>query len=181
MVQKLNLVFFILVISISLSPFVSDARANSGANVSELETLGYPDLTLNRPAAVKEQEIDSHASITTGMFGGDSLDLSVFDNFGENILHSFMGRNFYYRAAAVAVTPMIVISDLDYQVQHFFNQNPAYGRVADVVPYSGMLLQFIAGGSILTYGEIKDNEEVLGAFFCGHAGEHHRVDGQPRT
>lgn len=92
--------------------------------------------------------------------------MSVFGNFGNNILSSFRGRNLYFQLAAVAVTPPIVASDLDYRVEHFFNQHPIYGKYADVVPYSGEMLPFIAGGSLLAYAKIRNDDEVLGASFA---------------
>ncbi len=169
MVQKLQPLAAVLGLFLLASPVRTEARTNKikPAYFSYgLESIGYPDLVRNVTGQGDESSVQAHRPITTGIFGGDNVDMSVFGNFGNNILASFRGRNLYLQLAAVAVTPPLVASDIDYRVEHFFNQHPAYGRAADIVPYSGELLPFIAGGSLLAYAKAENNDEVLGASFA---------------
>jgi membrane-associated phospholipid phosphatase len=110
--------------------------------------------------------LPNSASIKPGFFGGDSVNFALFGNFGNNIISSFGGRNLLYHFAAVAVTPILVNGDVDYRVEHFFNRHPTYGELAAPVPFTGELLPFVAGGSLLAYASFKKDEEVLGASFA---------------
>ncbi len=162
-----------LALAVGFSCLIAPLAAGARTNVREdyyaqlhLLTLGYPELA---GSAVSLSHESRHLKLTSpvvGIFGGQNVNLSVFGNFGNNILHSFIGRNLDYQLAAVVVTPPIVSSDLDYRIEHFFNQHPAYGKWADPVPYTGELLPFIAGGSLLAYAGLEHNDEVLGASFA---------------
>lgn len=93
-------------------------------------------------------------------------DLGLFGNFGNNILDSFKGRNLYLQLGAVAATALIIPTGVDYSVEHFFNTHPEYGRLAHPVVFTGEFLPFVAGGSLLAYGEIAGDKQVLGASFA---------------
>lgn len=169
MVQKLQLLAVVLSVFVLASPTWTEAQTNTRKSAYDpygLRSFGYPDLNEIVSTRSDEVAVQPHRTITTGIFGGDNVSMSVFGNFGNNIINSFRGRNLLYQLAAVAVTPVIVSSDLDYHVEHFFNQHPVYGKFADVVPYSGELLPFIAGGSLLAYAKAENNDEVLGASFA---------------
>lgn len=113
-----------------------------------------------------ESTVSANASITTGIFAGDDVDMSLFSGFGDNILHIFTGENLYYHLTAIAVTPILVNQDIDYHVEHFFNQHPSYGMLARPAPFTGDFLPIIAGGSLLAYAEFKNDDETLGASFA---------------
>jgi hypothetical protein len=169
MVKK-NLYPLVVAVGLSLIvPLTGNARpilTRKEYLKSQLLSLGEPkpgDNALTLTAGNRHVKLSPP---TIGIFGGDNVELSVFGNFGNNILHSFTGRNLKYQLAAVLVTPPIVSSDLDYKVEHFFNTHPSYGRFALPVPYTGELLPFIAGGSLLAYAGIAHNDEVLGASFA---------------
>ncbi len=152
-----------------IAPARTEAQANDIKKMhgwSSLESIGYPGVDRNYVAPDKEAVSRPLSPITTGIFEEDNVDMSLFGNFGNNILNSFRGRNLYYQLAAVAVTPVLVSGDVDYRVEHFFNQHPSYGDAANMVPYSGELLPFIAGGSLLAYAKIRNDDEVLGASFA---------------
>ncbi len=158
-------------LSAFLTPLVAGARpiiTRNGDFKPPLLTLANPGLTgLGDTLTLStESQAVKPYDPTVGIFGGDNVQLSVFGNFGENIIHSFIGPNLDYQLAAVLATPPIVSADLDYKVEHFFNQHPSFGRFALPVPYTGELLPFIAGGSLLAYAGITHNDEVLGASFA---------------
>lgn len=169
MVRELYPLAFLLGLFLFIPPARTEARTNKTKRNYyrySLESIEYPELDENTTAKYDETAMQARAPITTGIFGGNNVEMSVFGNFGNNILSSFRGKNLYYQLAAVAVTPPLVSSDIDYRVEHFFNQHPVYGKFADVVPYSGELLPFIAGGSLLAYAKVRNDDEVLGASFA---------------
>jgi membrane-associated phospholipid phosphatase len=92
--------------------------------------------------------------------------LSLFGNLGANILNSFKGDNVYLHLTAVAATALIVTTGTDYQVEHYFNEHADYGQWAKPILYTGELLPFAAGGGLLAYAEIADDNEALGASFA---------------
>jgi membrane-associated phospholipid phosphatase len=92
--------------------------------------------------------------------------LYLFGNFGNNILDSFKGKNIYLHLTAVAATALLVTTDVDYNVEHFFNENPEYGSWARPILYTGMFLPFAAGGGLFAYAKIRNDKEALGASFA---------------
>lgn len=92
--------------------------------------------------------------------------LSMFDNVGQNFLDSFKGSNLYLQLAGVAATCLIVPTGVDYHVEKYFNENETYGDIARPVVYTGMLLPFIASGSLYAYAKLKNDNQVLGASFA---------------
>ncbi len=95
-----------------------------------------------------------------------SPNLAVFDHFGQNFLNSFKGDNLYLQLAGVASTALIVTSNTDYHVEHYFNEHESYSNIARPVVFTGMFLPFIASGSLYAYAKIKNDNEVLGASFA---------------
>jgi membrane-associated phospholipid phosphatase len=92
--------------------------------------------------------------------------ISLFGNIGNNFLHSFKGGNLYMQLSAVAATAILVPTDVDYNVEHFFNTHPQYTGWSNAVNYTGQYLPFIVGGGLLAYAELGRNNEVLGASFA---------------
>ena len=105
-------------------------------------------------------------SSTLPGISGTEPHFSLFGNFGNNILNSFKGNNFYLHLAAVASTYLLVSQNVDYKVEHFFNTHEEYGRWARPVVITGSLLPFIVGGSLFSYAKLKNDNEVLGASFA---------------
>jgi len=94
------------------------------------------------------------------------VDFNLFGNFGNNILNSFKGNNLYLHLAGIALTSVLVTQDLDYKVEHFFNQNPDYGQWARPILVTGQLLPFIVGGGLYAYGKFDNNSKYVGASFA---------------
>jgi membrane-associated phospholipid phosphatase len=92
--------------------------------------------------------------------------LTLFGNFGNNILDSFRGDKIYLHLSAVAATALLVTQGVDYDVHHYFNQRPDYGTWAHPVVFTGEFLPFIAGGSLFAYAKIQKDNEALGASFA---------------
>ncbi len=92
--------------------------------------------------------------------------LSVFDHFGQNFLNSFKDNNLYLQLAGIASTALIVTTNTDYHVEHYFNEHEAYSNIARPVVFTGMFLPFIASGSLYAYAKFKNDNEVLGASFA---------------
>ncbi len=92
--------------------------------------------------------------------------LTLFGGLGNNILNSFGGDNLYYHLGAVAGTALIVPTDLDYKLEHYFNTHPQYTGWAHGVGITGQDLPFIVGGGLLAYAELQSDNEVLGASFA---------------
>ncbi len=92
--------------------------------------------------------------------------LGLFGNFGSNILDSFKGKNVYLHLSAIASTALLVTTEVDYNVEHFFNENPQYGSSARPILYTGMFLPIAAGGGLFAYAKIRNDHEALGASFA---------------
>ncbi len=107
----------------------------------------------------------SDVSVNSGSTSAEPK-FSLLGNFGNNILNSFKGNNIYLHLGAVAATYLLVTQNVDYHVEHFFNTHEQYGQWARPVVISGSLLPFIVGGSLFSYAEIKNDNEVLGASFA---------------
>ncbi len=92
--------------------------------------------------------------------------LTLFSNFGNNILNSFKGSNLYLHLAAVASTALLVNTNVDYHVEHYFNQHEALGNLASPIIHIGTLFPFIISGSLYAYGKFKPDNQALGASFA---------------
>ncbi len=103
---------------------------------------------------------------TADVTGTGTANMGLFDNFGNNILDSFKGNNIYLHLAGIASTILISSQNIDYDVEHFFNQHEEYSNIARPVVISGQLLPFIVGGSLYLYGKVHPDKEILGASFA---------------
>lgn len=111
-----------------------------------------------------QSEINSLSAVQSPT--GSINHLGLLDNFGNNIVDSFTGINIYYHLAGVAATALIVPTGMDYDVWHYFNTHPEYGKWAHLVVFTGVFVPVITGGSLLAYGLLGNNKEVLGASFA---------------
>ncbi len=95
-----------------------------------------------------------------------SADLTLFGNFGNNILDCFKGDNLYLHLAGIASTYIIVSQNIDYKVENYFNQHEEFGKWTHPIVFTGMYLPFVVGGSLYAYGKLEKNDEALGASFA---------------
>lgn len=116
--------------------------------------------------AFSRQDLRLPPDSNTPNNGGTGGNLNLFGNFGNNILDSFRGGNIYLHLGAVVSTALIVTTDADYHVEHFFNQNEEYGNWARPILYTGEFLPLLAGGGLFAYAKIRNDNEVLGASFA---------------
>lgn len=162
---------FALVVGVSLLvvPLKTGAQ-NIDASINHvrlgLQASGFADLYEETGQLSDQTILPRQSSLTSGIFGGEDIDLSLFGNFGNNIVNSFTGGNLYLQLAAVAATPILVNNNVDYHIERYFNQHPLYGKLARPVPFTGNFLPIIVGGSLLAYAEVKNDDEVLGASFA---------------
>ncbi len=105
-------------------------------------------------------------SLTSSASAPEDTELNLFGNFGNNFLDGFRGDNLYLQLAAVASTCLLVPTNVDYNVEHFFNTHPEYGQYGRGVFITGQYLPFIAGGSLLMYAGAAHDKETLGAAFA---------------
>ena len=106
------------------------------------------------------------ASDISSVQSSTNVNFNLFGNFGNNILDSFKGNNLYLHLAGIALTSILVTQNVDYKVEHFFNQNPDYGQWARPILVTGQLLPFIVGGGLYAYGKLDRNDEFVGASFA---------------
>ncbi len=92
--------------------------------------------------------------------------LTPFGNMPGNFVDAFKGDNIYLHLAAITSTCILVTGGVDYRVEHFFNTNPKDGQFGRGVFITGQLLPFVAGGSLLLYGGIARDKEILGASYA---------------
>lgn len=169
MVRHFLLVAFGLIVSVPLCFENAQTQLAYSVNDYKLDDgliLLNPNGEMNSHFFLSRTSPDTPAPIIDGYFGADDVDMAVFSNFGDNIVHSFTGVNLFYQSAAVAITPILVNNNVDYHVERFFNQHPAYGNIASPVPFTGQALPFIAGGSLLAFSYLKHDDETLGASFA---------------
>ena len=95
-----------------------------------------------------------------------SPNFNLFGNFGNNILDSFKGNNLYLHLTAIAATAVLVTQDVDYNVEHYFNQHEEYGKWARPILFTGQFLPFAVGGGLFAYGKLNNNQEAVGASFA---------------
>ena len=93
-------------------------------------------------------------------------DLKLFGNLGNNFLDSFKGDNLYLHLAGVASTFLLVSSNTDYQIEHFFNEHEKYGNAARPVIRIAMYFPFVIGGSLYALGKLNHDNEAVGASFA---------------
>jgi len=162
--------FNLIAMAVCLTLFLSSAKA-SGQFVSSRSSdvaRQWGKMSLSNSSSVRELPSMSVLRLpnpdTTKQSGGGNLNL--FGNFGNNILDSFKGKNIYLHLTAIASTALLVTTDVDYNVEHYFNQHEEYGNWARPILYTGMYLPFVAGGGLFAYAKIKNDNEALGASFA---------------
>ena len=173
--KKLNKhhhVYFVLLICLMILAFSLKVSAqflklNSYNANDYLGGSRFSNSFNNKPAVNLDNRL--YPSISSFNSSGNSAsgqDILLFGNFGNNILDSFKGNNIYYPLAGIASTLLLVNLNVDYHVEHYFNQHEEYSKWAHPVVYTGMFLPFIAGGSLYAYSKIKNDDETLGASFA---------------
>jgi hypothetical protein len=164
MTRSTNVVLLTLVFSIPVALTCGNAQTSNLENGLDLSS---PSMPSNLNSSFLQASPDDQIPIRTGIFGGDDVDMALFSNFGNNILHSFTGSNLYLQLGAVVATPFLVGNNVDYHVERFFNEHPAYGNIASPVPFTGQALPFIVGGGLLAYSTLwTHDDETLGASFA---------------
>jgi membrane-associated phospholipid phosphatase len=144
----------------------TNAQDTSNSDIVFLNLNSHPhSLTYElRPTPVVE---GATPTISAGVNeAGSAPDLNLFGNIGNNFLHSFKGGNLYLQVSAVGATALLVPTDVDYRIEHYFNTHPQYTGWSNAVNYTGQDLPFIVGGGLLAYAELAGNNEVLGASFA---------------
>lgn len=139
-----------------------DTRANVHSVVFRMQEVTRHSES-NRNPILRALPINLNSS---GSSENENTELNLFGNFGNNILNSFQGDNIYLHLAAVASTCLLVAGNVDYNVEHYFNTHPDYGRYGRGVFVTGEYLPFIVGGSLLVYSGAARDKETLGASFA---------------
>lgn len=103
--------------------------------------------------------------ISTGI-NNASPDINLFSGIGDNFLNSFKGTNLYLQLAGVASTALIVYTNTDYNVEHFFNQHESFGNIGRPPVHFAMWFPFVIGGSLYAYGKLGKDDEAIGASFA---------------
>ncbi|MBK9577054.1 MAG: phosphatase PAP2 family protein [Fibrobacteres bacterium] len=85
----------------------------------------------------------------------------VFDHLGTNLTGSFTGQNLAIHAGAVASTYGIVQAGWDYDVHHYFHENPSVGTPGSHSAAVGALAPILTAGSLWAYGKTTDQPEVV--------------------
>lgn len=85
----------------------------------------------------------------------------VFDHLGTNLAGSFTGQNLAIHAGAIASTYGIVQAGWDYDVHHYFYENPSVGKPGSPSAAVGALAPILTAGSLWAYGKSTDNPEVV--------------------
>ncbi|HNY31695.1 MAG TPA: phosphatase PAP2 family protein [Fibrobacteria bacterium] len=85
----------------------------------------------------------------------------VFDHLGSNLAGSFSGQNLALHAGALASTYGIVQAGWDYDVHHYFNENPSAGTLGSPSAAAGALAPVLTAGSLWVYGKSTEQPEVV--------------------
>ena len=150
MKTNFSLIFIIL---LSLL-FVKNAAAQNNLNIKNFNYLDAKRL------------ISYTSKLSLSSNNSPEPNLKLFDNLGNNILDSFKGDNLYLHLAGIASTFLLVSSNGDYHVEHFFNEHEKYGNTARPVIRIAMYFPFVIGGSLYALGKLNHDNEALGASFA---------------
>lgn len=85
----------------------------------------------------------------------------VLDHLGTNLAGSFTGQNLAIHAGAIASTYGIVQAGWDYDVHHYFHENPSVGMLGSPSAAAGGLAPILTAASLWTYGKSTDQPEVV--------------------
>lgn len=99
-------------------------------------------------------------------FTTSSSDITLFGGIGDNFINSFKGTNLYLQLAGIASTAIIVYTNTDYNVEHFFNQHEQLGNLGRPPVHLAMWFPFIIGGSLYAFGKLGSDNEAVGASFA---------------
>jgi membrane-associated phospholipid phosphatase len=89
--------------------------------------------------------------------------LSIFNHFFNNLGNSFKGKYIMFHLSGVAATYLMVKTEVDYQVHHYFNKqenNDRYGPWFFPSVITGMFIPFLAGGGLYFRAKSTKNEEL---------------------
>ena len=169
--SEANFILLFILFAIILFVFLPVGISAQGFSRIELNKIVYVNSPVNNPAyRFNGNNYFNRNALSdlnsTGSANSAAPDLTLFGNFGNNFLDSFKGNNLYLHLAAVASTYLIVSQDIDYKVEKYFNEHEEFGEAGRPVVFSGMMLPFIASGSLYAYGKIKKDDEVLGASYA---------------
>lgn len=155
------------VLALLLTASAAKAQMNDAGQIVRSDIFRSADDTYHSPDhfSIMQTAAPPALSSTTSS-GGEDTELNLFGNFGSNILNSFKGDNLYLHLTAVASTILLVTGNVDYDVEHYFNTHPEYGKYGRGVFITGEFLPFIAGGSLLIYSGAMHDKETLGASFA---------------
>lgn len=88
-----------------------------------------------------------------------------FDGLLQNTKESFTGRNTYLHLTGVALTPVIIRSGLDAEVNDTFNDRDNFPlRFPGVI--GGYLAPFALGVPLIVHGKVKENDESIRASYA---------------
>lgn len=102
----------------------------------------------------------------TAETAAQSPNILLFGNFGNNIVNSFKGDNLYLHLAGVASTVLIVTTNTDYYVQHFFYEHEQFGNAAIPIIHYAIYFPFVTGGSLYAYGKLNKDDRAVAASFA---------------
>jgi len=145
--------YLIILISIYLIDSSSAQSLKNGFIINNYEKPNKQKLLLSDDV-VLEQPVSQ------------SPDLLLFGNIGNNIINSFKGDNLYLHLAGVASTVLIVTTNTDYYVQHFFNEHEPYGNAAIPLIHYAIYIPFVTGGSLYAYGKLNKDDRAVAASFA---------------
>ncbi len=169
--MKPHCILLRVTIVLSLSSFFFSQSIAQIKN--QQDNLRYPYLHYeygfdNNPFTIKLDQLNGYnlSSVPPDNLNTSPPDLTLFSGIGNNFLNSFKGNNLYLQLAAVASTALIVYTNTDYNVEHYFNQHEQYGNLGRPPVHFAMLFPFVIGGGLYAYGKLGKNDEVLGASFA---------------
>jgi membrane-associated phospholipid phosphatase len=89
--------------------------------------------------------------------------LSIFNNIFPNMVNSFRGKNIIYHVSGIAATFILVRSEVDYQVHHYFHKQENYDRYGPwffPTVITGGVIPLLASGSLYLAGNKNKNNEL---------------------
>jgi len=150
--------------------FITDVY---GQALKESKNYLYPDKINSQGSLAFKPELTGKINNYTlsntnsaGVTGTAAPDLTLFGNFGNNILNSFKGNNIYFHLAGIASSYLLVTQDVDYHVERYFNEHEGFGNFTRPVLITGAFLPFVVGGGLFAYAKAKNDDETLGASYA---------------
>lgn len=157
--------FFCLIITFPFIKIFAQISSNNSISYSSFpNSKNNFNYAINNQSYLRGNKITNLNSLSSS--SNPSPNLNLFGNLGNNILDSFKGNNLYLHLAAIAATTVLVTQDVDYNVEHYFNEHEEYGKWARPILMTGQYLPFLVGGGLYTYGKFDNNNEAVGASFA---------------